>query len=168
MLLKSNINIRKCLTLVFVASLLLNAQASVACAMMPDMSEQQAECCCGDSHRSPSQTDLVLEQGSMDHASDLDMQGEPCDDPRIGCCMLEVSVGMHDPPDGDEALTFGVVKVDHHKPLKQLDNHTLAIQSVAFQTQVARYTYALTISLHDAFLHHHPPPLYKITERYRI
>ena len=130
---RSKQGLRKWLSLLFVASLLVNAQASIACAMMPDMSDQHAECCCGVTHRPVIQIDIENDQSSSGQFnSQANDQGQGCDDPRIGCCMLEVSVGMNDPPTSDEALTLSSKtlsskNVEHQQIFKLLD-HTERIE----------------------------------------
>ncbi len=92
MLLKTKKTTRKWLTLLFVASFLLNIQASYACAMMPDMAEKQTECCCGSNHRMSTTPDAI--EGisySTDFGDAHSVHGQICDDPHQGCCIVEMS-----------------------------------------------------------------------------
>ena len=167
MLLHSNRKIFKYLTLVFIASFLMNAQASVACAMMHNMSEQKVECCCGVSHRSTVPTDLANEQATSVLTNDQHEQGPSCDDPQPGCCILEMSVGINDPPSSDELLTLSSSKVEQHKIFKQLDDYSTVFEVVFFEAQVV-YVKDQISAFHEPFLKLHTQPLYKTTERYRI
>jgi hypothetical protein len=168
MRLQSNKQIRKWLTLLFAVSLLANAQASYACAMMPDMSEQNVECCCGVTHRSTVPTDFVSEQATADLTSNHHEQDPSCDDPRVGCCMLEMSVGINDPPSSDELLTLSSIKIDQHKTFKQLDDSPEVLEVVYFETQVENVKGHLATVFYAPYLHNPAPALYKTTERYRI
>ncbi len=168
MLFKPNTKIRRWLILLFAVSFLLNVQASVACAMMPDMSEQQTECCCGLSHRSTLSSETEDTHSSVMPTADQSQQGPNCDNPRVGCCMLEVSVGLHDPPASDQGLSVPSKNIHQHKTLKQLDDYPVLIAVHAFETATQNTDTKLISALPDPFLQAQPPPLYKITERYRI
>lgn len=168
MFVKSNKHNHNWLALLFVASVLVNAQATVACAMMSDMSEQMAQCCCGVSHRSSAPTDLVNEPTAADLTDSQAETGRTCDNPRLDCCILEVSVGVNEPPTSDEALTLSSTKVEHQKIYKQLDHFPAAIGFDSFKTQVVNVTNATFATLPEPFFQPHASPLYKTTERYRI
>lgn len=160
--------VRKWLNLIFMASLIANAQASVACEMMPDMSAQHTECCCGLSHRSAISGDSPDIHSSIDPTSDQLEQAQSCDNPRIGCCLLEVSVGLHDPPASDQGLSIPAKNIEHHKILKQLDNSPVFIVIYAFDIPTLNLNTEPTTVLSNPFLQLHSPPLYKTTERYRL
>ena len=168
MLLKPNTKIRKWLILLFVASFLVNVQASVDCAMMPDMAEQHTECCCGLSHRSTLSSDTEDTQSPLKLANTHSEQNQECGDPRIGCCMLEVSVGLHDPPAGDKDLPVLSKNINHHKTINNLDDNPTVIEFHVSETPTQFTSSKFATVLIDSFLHPPSPPLYKITERYRI
>ncbi|MDA1371016.1 MAG: hypothetical protein O2971_09675 [Proteobacteria bacterium] len=156
------------LTLLFAVSLQVNVQASYACDMMPDMSGQKMECCCGTSHRSPLPSDILdLEKPAHQHG-DLNSVEQLCDDPHVGCCIVEISVGMNDPPDSDKTATVSTAKTQPHKLFKQLDNSALFVEVYTFEVFLQIPEDELSVSLADPFLKYRPPPLYKTTERYRI
>lgn len=159
---------RKWLPLLFGISLLVNVQASYACVMMPDMSGPGAECCCGVNHRSRITDDSATSPAAADLENGESGQGRICDEPRRDCCIFEVSVGVNDPPSGDEALTPSSTKIEHHKVFKQLDNYSPVLGIVSFETRVADAGNRLSDASPGPALHHHTPPLYKTTERYRI
>ena len=159
---------RKWLTLLFAISFLVNVQAAYACAMMPDMSGMEVECCCGISHKSTITENSTASPESKDFSrSQLD-QSQICKEPRKDCCVIEVSVSVSDPPTSDEALILGSAKAEQHKIFKQLDNNPPVFEIVSFETQVANTVNGVSATLPDPFLHQHSPPLYKTTERYRI
>ena len=168
MLLRLNKKTRKWLPLLFGISLLVNVQASYACAMMPDMSGPEIECCCGVNHRSRITDDSATSPAVANLENGESGQGRICDEPRRDCCVVEVSVGVSDPPSGDEALTTGSTKVEPHKLFKQLDNYSPALPIVSFETRVADAGNRLSGTSPGPARYHHTPPLYKTTERYRI
>ena len=168
MRLRLNKKTRKWLPLLFGISLLVNVQASYACAMMPDMSGPEIECCCGVNHRSRITDDSAASPAVADLENGEYGQDRICDEPRRDCCVVEVSVGVSDPPSGDEALTPGSTKVEQHKVFKQRDNYSPAFAIVSFETRVADAGNRLSDASPGPALHHHTPPLYKTTERYRI
>ena len=164
--------IRQSLTILCIAGFLLNIQASYACAMMPDMELEQTNCCCGPSHRMddmPDHSDMVgmHENHPVLEEADYSAQGPECNDPQMGCCIVEVSVGINDPPGDDDAT------VSHSKSaLQKSPQHQDSNSSV-----VAYYDPAESFDLHrvvshadplEPYLHYFPPPLYKSTQRYRI
>ncbi|MBL4571542.1 MAG: hypothetical protein JKY86_00495 [Gammaproteobacteria bacterium] len=164
--------VRQWLTLLIGIVFILNVQASYACAMMPDMEQEQTNCCCGPSHRMddmPDHSDMVGMQenysvlGETDHSA----QGPECNDPQMGCCIVEVSVGINDPPGDDDAA------VPHSKSVQQKS----AQQQDSNSPAVAYYDLAESYDLHrfisrverpESYPPYVTPSLYKSTERYRI
>ena len=102
-----------------------------------------------------------------DHSGMSDM--EPmCDDPHVGCCIVEISVGINDPPDEDQTTTASVAKIQPHKLLKQIEHSTFAVDVFAAADFLKIPNNVASAYLTEPFLTYRPPPLYKTTERYRI
>lgn len=99
---------------------------------------------------------------------DMNKMDRLCDDPHVGCCIVEISVGMNDPPDSDKAATVSAAKTQIHKLFKQLDNSALFVEVFTFEVFLQIPEDELSVYLADPFLKYRPPPLYKTTERYRI
>ena len=164
--------VRQWLTLLIGIVFILNVQASYACAMMPDMEQEQTNCCCGPSHRMDDIADHFDMAGMHENLplpgeTDHSAQGLECNDPQMGCCVVEMSVGINDPP-GDDDATVPHSKSNQHKLPKQQDN---------IFPVVAYYNPAESFNLHsvtshvespEPYLPHSTPPLYKSTQRYRI
>ncbi len=167
---------RRWLTLVFIVSFLLNIQSSYACAMMPDMEQEQTTCCCGPSHRmddvSDHQNHLPLAGMDMAPPDQVDagehLHDQICNDPQMTCCEVEVSVGINDPPDDGAHAIGAFSKITPHKIPKQVDS-VLTITAFVVPDSFDDFR---KINLNefppDSYLHYYSPPLYKTTERYRI
>ena len=168
MALRLNKKTRKWLILLFAISLQVNVQASYACAMMPDMSGPDAECCCGVTHESRVDNESMAAPDSVDIDDDQPDRGRICIEPRLDCCIVEVAVGVSDPPTGDEAVTTGFNKIAQHKILNQIDNLPPVFTAVFFDTASLTPTDRLFRFQQGPSLQQHSPPLYKTTERYRI
>ena len=170
---KSSLKARQWLALLFVVCLLANAQASFACDMMPDMSEPSTECCCGLSHRSNTANDLQnqpmsAQMGQAD--SELDAH---CDEPRAGCCVVEVtSVGLSDPASGDELLWHSFSNIsanaEQQKTFKQLPDPPAGFEQALLVVETVAVESQLLSSWQDPFRHAHSSPVYKISQRYRL
>jgi len=164
----SNKKTRKWLALLFAVSFLVNVQSSYACDMMPNMSEQKMECCCGISHKSQLPSELVDLEKSAAHHGEKTNKSQLCDDPHIGCCIVEISVGINDPPESDKPATVSASKIQLHKLFQQLDNSALYVEVFTIEDSIQPIEDELSIGLTEPFLKYRPPPLYKTTERYRI
>ncbi len=169
MLLKTKKTTRKWLTLLFIASFLLNIQASYACDMMPDMAEKKAECCCGANHRLSTLPDAME---GVSHATDfgdaLAVHGQICNDPHQGCCVVEMSVGINDPPSDDSGSITGFSNVVPHKIVKQLDSYFPDAVFCVSENLIEQHKFETASKPPNPYLHFYSPPLYQTTERYRI
>ncbi|PCI74762.1 MAG: hypothetical protein COB20_14600 [SAR86 cluster bacterium] len=94
--------------------------------------------------------------------------GPECNDPQMGCCMIEMSVGINDPPSDNDSSIASHSKPAPHKLQEQQDSDhpVLAYYDLAESFDSRRVVF-LVESL-EPFLPYAPPPLYKSTERYRI
>jgi len=167
---------RRWLTLLVVAGFLLNIQSSFACEMMPDMGQNQMECCCGASHRMDDMESLDYDSSPMpmhhalttDDAASSHDQGPICNDPQMGCCQIEVSVGINDPPDDKAIGTASVLKSSPSKLVKQIDSHFSFAIIYPINLDINLRSLAVVSYLPNSTLPQAGPPLYMTTQRYRI
>jgi hypothetical protein len=159
--------IRQSLTILCIAGFLLNIQASYACAMMPDMEQEQTNCCCGPSHRMDDMAGMH-ENHSVLGETDHSAQGPECNDPQMGCRIVEVSVGINDPPGDDDDAAVPQSKSAQKKFPQQQDNKSpvVATDDLAKPFNLCRVAPRVEQpEFHPPYI---TPPLYKSTERYRI
>lgn len=169
MLIKSKNPARKWLTLLFIAGFLFNMQASYACMLMPEMAVEQAECCCGSDHRMPDMPDMEHgEHVAHDYDDTRNLDTRICDDPLQKCCIVEVSVGINDPPADDVASAIGSSIKAPAKIIKILDVPVPILQFNEMEQLFARQIFQYTSRPPDPSLSTPVTPLYKTTERYRI
>ena len=167
---------RRWLTLLVVAGFLLNIQSSFACEMMPDMGQNQMECCCGASHRMDDMESLDHDSSAMTMHHDMATgaegsshdQGPICNDPQMGCCQIEVSVGINDPPDDKAIGTASVLKSSPSKLVKQIDSHFSFALIYPINLDINLRNLAVVSYLPNSTLQQAGPPLYMTTQRYRI
>ena len=165
--------IRQSLTILCIAGFLLNIQASYACAMMPDMEQEQTNCCCGPSHRMDDKADHSDMAGMHENPSvlgetDHSAQGPECNDPQMGCRIVEVSVGINYPPGDDYDAAVPQSKPAQKKLPQQQDSKSPVV--AAYDLARPFNLYRLTPHVEQPEFHppYITPPLYKSTERYRI
>ena len=167
---------RRWLTLLVVAGFLLNIQSSFACEMMPDMGQNPMECCCGANHRMDNMESLENDSSPMIMHHDMANnavegshdQGPICNDPQLGCCQIEVSVGINDPPEDKAIGTASVLKSGPSKLVKQIDNQFSVATFFAINLTINLRDPAVVSYLPDSTLLQAGPPLYMTTQRYRI
>ena len=159
--------IRQSLTILCIAGFLLNIQASYACAMMPDMEQEQTNCCCDPSHRLDDMAGMH-ENHSVLGETDYSAQGPECNDPQMGCRIVEVSVGINDPPGDDDDAAVPQSKSAQKKFPQQQDSKSPVVATDDLAKPFNLYRVAPRVEQPEF----HPPyitsPLYKSTERYRI
>lgn len=164
--------IRQSLTILCIAGFLLNIQASYACAMMPDMEQEQTNCCCGPSHRMddmPDHSDMagMHEIHPVLDDTDHSAQGPECNDPQMGCCIVEVTVGINDPPGDDDAAVPHSKSVQQKSPQQQ-DSDSPVAAYYDLEESFDLYRVVSRIEPPESYPPYVTPPLYKSTERYRI
>ena len=159
--------IRQSLTILCIAGFLLNIQASYACAMMPDMEQEQTSCCCDPSHRLDDMAGMH-ENHSVLGETDHSAQGPECNDPQMGCRIVEVSVGINYPPGDDDDAAVPQSKPAQKKLPQQQDSKSPVV--AAYDLARPFNLYRLTPHVEQPEFHppYITPPLYKSTERYRI
>lgn len=160
---------RKWFTLLFMAGFLFNIQASYACTMMPSMDSKQSECCCGSDHRMPDMPDMAHGE-HVDHDYD-EIQGldsKICDDPLQKCCIVEVSVGINDPPADEVTSAISTHMKALAKPTKLFDTPFPVSHFIQVESLLARQNHLYVARPPDPILGIPVTPLYKTTERYRI
>ena len=169
MLTISKHNPRKWLTLLFIAGFLFNIQASYACMMMPDMAAEKSECCCGSDHRMPDMPDMDHgEHVAHDYDETRDLDSNICDDPLRKCCIVEVSVGINDPPSDEVSSATSTQLKAPAKPIKLFDSPFPVSHFIQVESLLARQNHLYVARPPDPVLGIPVTPLYKTTERYRI
>ena len=158
--------IRQSLTILCIAGFLLNIQASYACAMMPDMEQEQTNCCCDPSHRLDDMAGMH-ENHSVLGETDHSTQGPECNDPQMGCRIVEVSVGINDPT-GDDDAAVPQSKFSQKKLPQQQDNKSPAVATYDLAKPFNLCRVAPRVEQPEFHPPYITPPLYKSTERYRI
>ena len=158
--------IRQSLTILCIAGFLLNIQASYACAMMPDMEQEQTNCCCDPSHRLDDMAGMH-ENHSVLVETDHPAQGPECNDPQMGCRIVEVSVGINDPT-GDDDAAVPQSKSAQKKLPQQQDNKSPAVATYDLAKPFNLCRVAPRVEQPEFHPLYITPPLYKSTERYRI
>jgi hypothetical protein len=166
-------NTRQWLSVLCIAGFLLNIQASYACAMMPDMEQEQTNCCCGSSHRMDEMPDHSDNAGGNgDHSVLVEPShsapGLECNDPQMGCCMVEVSVGINDPPGDDDSTIASHAKVAPQKVSKQQDSSSPAVMFYDLERSFEIYNIVSRSEPLEPYIPYVTLPPYKSTERYRI
>jgi len=165
-------NTRQWLSILCIAGFLLNIQASYACAMMPDMEQEQTNCCCGPSHRMDDMPDHSELAGMHTNhpvlgETGLSTQGPECNDPQMGCCIVEVSVGINDPPGDDDAAVPHFKSAPQKSPQLQ-DSNSSAVTTYDLAEPFNLYRVVSRVEPPESYPPYVTPPLYKSTERYRI
>ena len=169
MLTRSKNSARKWFTLLFIAGFLFNIQASYACMMMPDMASEKSECCCGSGHRMPDMPDMDHgEHVTHDYSKTQGLGGKICDDPLQKCCIVEVSVGINDPPADEVTSAIGGPLKAPAKPVKLFDSPFPVSHFIQVESLLARQNHLYVAKPPDPILGIPVTPLYKTTERYRI
>lgn len=164
---------RRWLTLLLVSGFLLNIQAAYACTMMPDMNQSHQACCCGSSNRMAETSDSEpIADITAEHVVHVGMNQNKHTaadhDFHMGCCSIEVTVGLNEPPTDSIVVASNYTKTALDKP--SLPNY-LDIVVADFNTlqNVGNYSaIAVPRNLSKPYLQYYRPPLFKTTERYRI
>ena len=152
------------------ASLLLQVQTSVACAMMPDMPDMppdMVDCCCtlqsrpsNDNNNEPSDPALAAANSNPARGDEVDPHG--------ACCTLQFSVKLESSIDSDRDDPGSTALFKSQQLDKKPDKQPVFLYPTLFDSPA--------LSLNE--LQTNPPavlspfiavsPLYKITERYRL
>jgi len=164
---------RRWLTLLLGIVFILNVQGSYACDMMPDMEQEQTNCCCGPSHRMDDMPDHSEMTGMHENhpapsEADHSLQGPECNDPQMGCCIVEVSVGINDPPGDDDDATVPHSKSTQQKSPQQQESDFPVVAYYALAESYNLHRVASRVEPPELYPPYVTPALYKSTERYRI
>lgn len=145
--------------------------------MMPDMATEQAECCCGSDHRMPDPPEFSHgDHADPDYGNTQNIDSKICDDPLRKCCIVEISVGINDPPADEPG---GIASTNSNNtnstsikiPLKivKLLDYPFSVSDPAALTELFSLQVPRRIERPpDPNLRVSATPLYKATERYRI
>lgn len=86
----------------------------------------------------------------------------------MGCCMVEMSVGINDPPGDDDDATVPHSKSAQQKSSQQQDGDSPVVAYYALPESYNLHRVASRAEPPEPYPPYVTPPLYKSTERYRI
>lgn len=164
---------RRWLTLLLVSGFLLNIQAAYACAMMPDMNQLQQACCCGSSNRMAETSDNEpIADFTVEHVVHVGKnQNEHAaaeHDIHMGCCSIEVTVGLNEPPTDSIVVVSNYTKTALDKLSHPNYTDIIVADFYALQNVGNSSVIDAPRNLSEPYLQYYRPPLFKTTERYRI